>query len=59
MKYTYGLKKGIPIALGYLSVSFGFGISAVEKAFVLSKAFLLLQDMLRKSGDFAKKCVEK
>lgn len=31
MNYTYGLKKGIPIALGYISVSFGFGISAVEK----------------------------
>lgn len=29
MKYTYGLKRGLPIALGYLSVSFGFGISAV------------------------------
>lgn len=30
MKYTYGLKRGLPIALGYLSVSFGFGISAVS-----------------------------
>lgn len=29
MKFTYGLKRGLPIALGYLSVSFGFGISAV------------------------------
>lgn len=27
--YIYGLSKGLPIALGYLSVSFGFGISAV------------------------------
>ncbi len=29
MKFAYGLKRGLPIALGYLSVSFGFGISAV------------------------------
>lgn len=31
--YTYreGLRDGIPIALGYLSVSFGFGISVVAK----------------------------
>ena len=27
--YVYGLWKGLPIALGYLSVSFGFGISAL------------------------------
>ncbi len=27
--YLYGLSKGLPIALGYLSVSFGFGITAV------------------------------
>ena len=27
--YIYGLLKGLPIALGYLSVSFGFGISAL------------------------------
>ncbi len=30
MNYKYGLKRGLPIALGYLSVSFGFGISAVS-----------------------------
>ena len=28
--FLYGLKCGIPIALGYLAVSFGFGISAVN-----------------------------
>ncbi|MBQ7959628.1 MAG: AzlC family ABC transporter permease [Clostridia bacterium] len=27
--YLYGLGKGLPIGLGYLSVSFGFGITAV------------------------------
>jgi len=27
--YLYGLNKGLPIGLGYLSVSFGFGITAV------------------------------
>jgi len=30
MQLMYGIKDGIPIALGYLSVSFSFGIIAVE-----------------------------
>ena len=30
MQLWYGIKDGIPIALGYLSVSFSFGIMAVE-----------------------------
>jgi hypothetical protein len=28
--YLRGMRDGIPIALGYLSVSFGFGVSAVS-----------------------------
>ena len=31
MNYTYGLKRGLPIGLGYLPVAFGFGISAVSE----------------------------
>ena len=29
-EFKQGLKDGIPIALGYLSVSFGFGILALK-----------------------------
>ena len=30
MGYLYGLKKGIPIMLGYIAVSFSFGVMAVD-----------------------------
>ena len=30
MEYKHGLRAGIPIALGYLSVSFTFGIIAMK-----------------------------
>lgn len=41
MKFTYGLKRGLPIALGYLSVSFGFGISAVAMGLAPWQAVLV------------------
>ncbi len=41
MKFTYGLKRGLPIALGYLSVSFGFGISAVAMGLAPWQAVLI------------------
>ena len=53
MKYTYGLKKGIPIALGYLSVSFGFGISAVEKGVAPLGAVLISLFNLTSAGQVA------
>ncbi len=53
MNYTYGLKKGIPIALGYLSVSFGFGISAVEKGIAPLGAVLISLFNLTSAGQVA------
>lgn len=41
MNFTYGLKRGLPIALGYLSVSFGFGISAVAMGLAPWQAVLV------------------
>ncbi len=35
LTFAVGLRGGIPIALGYLSVSFAFGMSAVSKGFPL------------------------
>lgn len=35
LTFSAGLRDGIPIALGYLSVSFAFGMSAVSKGFPL------------------------
>ena len=53
MKYTYGLKKGLPIALGYLSVSFGFGISSVEKGLTPIQAILVSITNLTSAGQVA------
>lgn len=53
MNYTYGLKKGIPTALGYLSVSFGFGISAVEKGIAPLGAVLISLFNLTSAGQVA------
>lgn len=53
MKYTYGLKRGLPIALGYLSVSFGFGISAVEKGLSPIQAILISLTNLTSAGQVA------
>ena len=41
MNYTYGLKRGLPIALGYLSVAFSFGISAVSDGLSPVQAVLI------------------
>ncbi len=53
MNYKYGLKKGLPIALGYLSVSFGFGISAVEKGLSPIEAILISLTNLTSAGQVA------
>ena len=53
MNYTYGLKKGLPIALGYLSVSFGFGISAVNSGLMPWQAVLISLFNLTSAGQQA------
>ncbi len=51
--YIYGLGKGLPIALGYLSVSFGFGISAVAKGIKPLEIILISLTNLTSAGQVA------
>ena len=51
--FTVGLKDGIPIALGYLSVSFGFGITAVNGGLSPLTAVLISLTNLTSAGQVA------
>lgn len=51
--YLNGLNKGIPIALGYLSVSFGFGITSVGKGLTGLQAILISMTNLTSAGQIA------
>ncbi len=51
--YMYGLGKGLPIALGYLSVSFGFGITAVAKGIKPLETILISLTNLTSAGQVA------
>lgn len=50
LRYSRGLRQGIPIALGYLSVSFGFGIAAVNKGLSPLAALLISLTNLTSAG---------
>ena len=51
--YIYGLGKGLPIALGYLSVSFGFGITAVGMGIKPIQTILISMTNLTSAGQVA------
>lgn len=51
--YWNGLKKGIPIGLGYLSVSFTFGVKAVNGGLPVWSAVLISATNLTSAGQFA------
>lgn len=51
--YSKGLKDGIPIGLGYLSVSFTFGIMAVNSGLPVWVAVLISMTNLTSAGQFA------
>lgn len=51
--FKRGLKKGIPIALGYLSVSFTFGVKAVNGGIPAWAAVLISLTNLTSAGQFA------
>lgn len=53
LKYRHGLRDGLPIALGYLSVSFGFGISAVGQGIGALAAVLISMTNLTSAGQVA------
>lgn len=48
-----GLKKGIPIGLGYLPVSFTFGLFAVEGGFPIWLAIFISASNITSAGQFA------
>lgn len=52
-EFRLGLRSGIPIALGYISVSFGFGISAVAKGLSPLTAVLISLTNLTSAGQVA------
>lgn len=51
--FIRGLKAGIPIGMGYLSVSFTFGIMAVSYGFSWWQAVLISMTNLTSAGQFA------
>ncbi len=51
--FTTGLSDGIPIALGYLAVSFSFGIAAVAAGLSPLEAVLISMTNLTSAGQFA------
>lgn len=52
-RYRDGLRDGLPIGLGYLSVSFGFGISAVGQRLRALEAVLISMTNLTSAGQVA------
>lgn len=53
LKYRHGLRDGLPIGLGYLSVSFGFGISAVGRGIGVLASVLISMTNLTSAGQVA------
>lgn len=51
--FVRGIKSGIPIGLGYLSVSFSFGILAVSYGFTWWQALLVSMTTLTSAGQLA------
>lgn len=51
--FLKGLKHGVPIGLGYLSVSFTFGIKAVADGLTPMQALLISMTNLTSAGQFA------
>ncbi len=52
-EYTAGLRAGVPVCLGYFSVSFGFGAMAVSQGLTVWEAFLISFTNLTSAGQFA------
>ena len=55
--FRKGILQGIPIALGYLSVSFGFGIMAVRAGLSVSAAVAISITNVTSAGQAAGLCV--
>lgn len=51
--FKRGLRNGIPIALGYLSVAFGFGIMATRAGLTVTQAVILSASNMTSAGQVA------
>lgn len=51
--FRYGLKRGLPIAIGYLPVSFSFGLMAVSAGLPVWLAVFISMSNLTSAGQFA------
>lgn len=51
--YLRGIKDGIPICLGYLSVSFAFGIFCIQSGLTLLQALLISMTCVTSAGQLA------
>ena len=52
-EYALGVRRGLPVGLGYFSVSFGFGAMAVSKGLSVAQATLISASNLTSAGQFA------
>ena len=52
-EYTAGMKAGMPVCIGYFSVSFGFGTMAVAQGLKVWYAILISATNLTSAGQFA------
>ncbi|MCI6859202.1 MAG: AzlC family ABC transporter permease [Eubacterium sp.] len=53
MKFKQGIRDGIPIGLGYVAVSFAFGILAVDKDLSVAQSVLISAANVTSAGQFA------
>ena len=52
-EFTAGIRAGVPVCLGYFSVSFGFGAMAVSQGLTVWQAVLISVSNLTSAGQFA------
>ena len=52
-QYVAGMKAGMPVCVGYFSVSFGFGAMAIKQGLTLWQAVLISASNLTSAGQFA------
>lgn len=52
-EYLAGMKAGMPVCVGYFSVSFGFGAMAIKQGLKLWEAVLISASNLTSAGQFA------
>lgn len=52
-RFFDGVREGIPIGLGYLSISFGFGITAVSKGLSVLEVLMISMTNLTSAGQVA------